>query len=1087
MRRLLLLITFSCIYCWAFAQQTGQITGLVKDQKTGDPLIGVVVRLKDGTQSAVTNATGKYSIKLPDGLRAPVLTFNYIGYKLQEVIVGSRTVINVELEQLVQQLDEVVVAVGYGTMNKRDVTGSVSSVTQKELKDIPINSLANALAGRLAGVQITSSEGSPDGSVRVKIRGGGSITQDNSPLYVIEGIQVENGLASLAPTDIETIDVLKDAATTAIYGARGANGVVIITTKGGKEGKTIVSYNGFAGVNLLAKKLDVMDPYQFIVYQWERSRGSIRDSTNFNALYGNDFNALQSFNNEPLVNWQDKVMGRDALMQTHTIGINGGTKTTQFNVSFNANQQDGIMLTSGLVRKMLNAKLDHTLSDKFRFGISVRYNNQQTEGAGVSNPANSGFNGLRHLIKYKPFLSGAFGADELDPEYYTETNFIGNGLGIINPVVLANSQVQRNTSVITNLSGYANYSFSPYLSFRSSAGYDQTESRSDSFEDSFTPNGVANSAKPLIGLYRGQFRTLNVSNVFTYSNSRSRSEFRKRNEITAVLGSELYQYDGNSLNTKLRFFPTGISADNALNQLTLGQAVPAYPQATQNGSGVFSFFTRINYTRDRKYLFTFTYRADGSSKFSEGNNWGYFPSGSVAWRLSEEGFLKNSKLISDLKIRASYGLTGNNRIGDYLYQTIFNTNAVYALNHDLTSIGFASPYLANPNLKWETTISRNLGLDISILKGRFQLTVDAYQNNTRDLLLQSPISLSSGYGSQLMNQGETRNTGIEAQLSASILKTKNFGWVANFNMGSNENKIVKLSTGQNSYLVNSGWGISGQPGDYIVQVGQPVGTMFGYVSDGFYAVDNFNYDPVTRRYTIKPDVINSTAVVGIVQPGGLKIKDVNGDGVISATDRTIIGRATPKLTGGLNQQFNYKGFDLSVFVNFSYGNDILNANKLEFTNGYTPNTNLLGIMNKRWRTIDENGQVIQQTVTISGANVVVGAAPEVLARVNKDADIWLPAKASSGFTPISWAVEDGSFLRLNNVTLGYTFTGGLLTRAKIKTLRVYATGNNLAILTNYTGFDPEVDVRRGNPVTQGVDYSAYPRSRTYLFGVNLTL
>ncbi|RZK31209.1 MAG: TonB-dependent receptor, partial [Hymenobacter sp.] len=417
-------------------------------------------------------------------------------------------------------------------------------------------------------------------------------------------------------------------------------------------------------------------------------------------------------------------------------------------------------------------------------------------------------------------------------------------------------------------------------------------------------------------------------------------------------------------------------------------------------------------------------------------------------------------VVSDLKLRVSYGLSGNNRISDYLYQTVYNATALYALGGNLNSIGYASPYLANTDLKWETTVSRNLGLDISLLNNRLQLTIDAYQNNTRDLLLSAPISFTSGYKQQQQNRGETQNKGIEMQLNAVILTSKKLSWTADFNLSFNRNKIIKLVEGQESYQQNSGWGLSGQPADYIVQVGQPVGTMYGYVYDGYYGLGDFNYEAATRRYTLKADVADPSKVIGTAQPG--------------------------KFTGGLNQQFRYKNFDLSVFLNFVYGNKILNANKLEFTSGYSANTNLLGLMENRWRTIDANGNVLQRVVTISGKSVVVGAAPEVLAAANAGATVFSPNKDAVSFFPSTFAVEDGSFLRINNISLGYTFNSQWLSVFKIASLRLYGTANNVATLTGYSGYDPEVDARRGSPVTPGVDYSAYPRSRTYLLGANIS-
>jgi TonB-linked SusC/RagA family outer membrane protein len=481
-------------------------------------------------------------------------------------------------------------------------------------------------------------------------------------------------------------------------------------------------------------------------------------------------------------------------------------------------------------------------------------------------------------------------------------------------------------------------------------------------------------------------------------------------------------------------------------------------------------------------------RADGASKFAPGMQWGYFPAGSFAWRVKNESFLKNSKVIGDLKFRAGFGTVGNNRIADYLFLTTFSSDGryYYGLNNQSVN-GYYPTSLVNPNLQWETTVSKNLGVDVNLFN-RIDLSVDVYQNKSKDLLLNVPIASTYGYQTQLQNIGKTSNTGIEVQLSAGIIRKSNFTWNASFNISSNKNKVEALGVNQPFFFPAASWGVNGQPTDYIVRIGDPVGSMWGLVTDGFYTVDDFNYAAGAGGYgvyTLKTGVPSYGTALGNLQPGSIKFKDLNGDGVVDLDkDRQIIGNPNPKFTGGLNQQFTYKRWDASVFVNFSYGNDVYNANKIEFSNGFTPNSNLLDIMQNRWRVVTATGQTAQ---FINGSNQIIGIAPDQLKALNANATIWQPARGTgaAAFVPHSWAIEDGSFLRLNNLTIGYSLPAQSLAGIKMSKLRFYVTGNNLAIITNYTGYDPEVSVRN-SPLTPGLDYSAYPKSRSFIFGVNAT-
>ena len=1062
--------------------QGKEITGVVTSGENKQPLPDVSVSVKGTSNNTRTDAQGRYRITITGD--AGTLVFTHTGFTRTESVINGRTAIDIELSAEVKDLEDVVV-IGYQTVKRRDLLSSVSSVGARDLRDITINSTSEALTGRLAGVQITQSEGSPDASAVIRVRGGGSITQDNSPLYVVDGMQVENALSVLAPQDIQSVDVLKDASATAIYGARGANGVVIITTKSGRNMATQVNYNGQVGVRRLANKLEVMRPYDFVKYQYERTRGSEADRNGFLNAYG-FFEDLELYKNAPFVDWQEQNMGRNAMMQTHNVSLTGGDAKTTFNISLTSNKEDGVLLNSDFDRKLANIKIDHTVNDKLKAGVAIRYNYTIVNGAGTSNPGSSSTNQLRQSVKNRPILMNDAGLLDYDPDYADATN--ANSLSLVNPILLNNATFRKRRSSTLNLSGYFDYTINKYLSFKSTLGFDLYNNRQDAFDDTITSAARQNFNMPIASIFTGNSITINNSNVLSFSMSKSKSGFSRRNDLDLLLGHEIYDNIDKQYRIETRYFPAGISAKKALGNMGLATpptgATQLQPTSQELTNRLVSFFGRVNYAFDKKYLLMLTLRADGSTKFAEGEKWGYFPSGSIAWRVSDENFMKNlNSPINDLKLRVSYGQAGNNRIANFLYLSQFvanpasnPVNAFYSMGNTLIP-PFYSPDLPNSLLKWETTTSRNLGIDLSLWNSRVQLSADYYNNSTSDLLVNVTVPQTSGYTTQIQNVGATRNKGVELQLNGSPIVGKNFNWYSSFNISFNRNNIESLGPTQTSFLYSSGWGGSNQPSDYIVKVGQPVGTIWGLITDGFYTLDDFNYTAGT--YTLKTGIASNSGITSVTpQPGTLRFKDINGpdgkpDGVVNDLDRTIIGNTQPKFFGGFNNQLSYKNFDLSVFFNFQVGNDVYNANKLEFTSGYTPNSNLLAIMNDRWRNVNDAGVVVTD--------------PGELATLNANAKLWSPLTTASSFYPHSWAIEDGSFLRLNNITLGYTLPTQLLKKLKIKNFKIYATANNLAILTNYSGYDPEVNTRRSTPLTPGVDYSAYPRSRAYIVGVNLSL
>ena len=1058
----MLLLLALCSASELYAQGR-QITGTVTSAENKQPAVGVTVSVKGTRTATTTDAQGNYKITVDS--KATTLVFSSTTFITYELRIDGKNVADAELTAEVKALDDVVV-VGYSAIKRKDLTGSVSSVSSKQLKDFPLSSVGEALQGKLAGVQLLSSEGAPGADIIVRVRGGGSITQDNSPLYIVDGVQVENALSVLSPQDIASVDVLKDASTTAIYGARAANGVIIITTKPGRNAKTQVSYNGSMGWRQLPEFMDVMKPYDFVAWQYERSRGSIADSTSFAQTYGTTWDTLASYKLVNFVNWQDLVFGRKAKFSNHNVSVNGGNQFTTFNLSLTANKEDGIQIESGFDRKLVNFKIDHKASEKLKVGFTARYLDQTIEGIGTTNSGTRATNRLRHAINYRPFElnSATGGIDDFDEAYYLASS------GATNPVILTKAEYRRQYTKAVYLTGYVNYNILKNLVFRSTVGFDNASVRTDLFYSKITSTARNAASLPVASIGQQNNSTISNSNTLQYS----LTNFKNHHDISLLVGQEVVDVRSKQSTFETRYFPADISPEKALANMGLGSAPTGSSQPLptsfeQPPARIASFFGRATYAYDDKYLANFNLRADRSSKFSSDNGTLVFPSGSVAWRFSREKFMDKATWLNDGKIRFGFGAVGNNRIDNLLYLQLYGVTGQYAFNHSILP-GFAPTALANPDLRWEKNTTRNIGLDLALFKNRVQLTLDLYKNKAENLLLAVAIPPTTGYTSQLQNIGSTSNKGLEIQLNAIPVQNKNITWNSNFNISFNKNKVESLG-GIQEQTRNSGWQGSDGVDDYIVKVGEPVGLMYGFVTDGFYAISDFTYDAATGVYTIKPGIAVN-GVYGAAQPGSLKWKDLDGDGFITADkDRKIIGNANPKFTGGWSNQFTYKNFDLTVFVNFVVGNDIYNANKLEWTDGAFANLNTLDIVKDRFTYINPSGGRVTD--------------PVELAKINVNAKIWAPVRVQRWWLH-SWAVEDGSYLRFNNVTAGYTLSKNVLTKLKISSLRLYATVNNLATITNYSGYDPDVTARRSDPLTPGVDFAAYPRARTWVFGVNVT-
>jgi TonB-linked SusC/RagA family outer membrane protein len=1075
MKKILLLICALAIGINLAKAQTRQISGKVTEKGTGTTLPGVGVTIKGTKVATSTDQDGVYKLAIPSTGNT-ILIFKSIGYKDLELEVGTKTQLNAVLEENSTSLNEVVINIGYGTVRKEALTGSVSSISAKDLADFPVGTAAEALAGKLAGVTATTTEGSPGAEIQIRVRGGSSLTGDNSPLYIVDGIQVENALSVLSPSEIQSIDVLKDVASTAIYGSRGANGVVIITTKSGKDGRTIISFDVFAGVRQIVNKLSVMNPYEFVIYQYElynnNTAQDVKDA--FTKRYGT-WEDLDIYKNIPNIDWQDKVFGRQAFSNTQILNLSGGTKATTYSFTLNNTNEDGIMLESGYRRTFASFRFDHRISDKFRTGINVRYSRQRVEGVGTTNTGSQGNNRLRNAVRYQPYSGGGDAGDLFDADYLTTQ--------LTNPISLAHQELKYDYRNDLISSAYLNFQILKNLSIRSTIGLNFNDRKVDAFNGPLTGLARNNASMPAIVLENSNGTTFINTNVINY-----KPNLGSDHSLDLLVGEELNKFNGKSNSSTIKWFPVNITADEAFASIQKAEpplgAVQDKPTSNSSGTRQLSFFARASYSYKGKYLATLNYRRDGSSFFAPGRRWGDFPSAQLAWRASEEEFVKDLDWgwLNSFKVRASYGMAGNNRIGQDLFRTLYAANSTlggYAASDGSVTTGLiVGNTAANSRITWETNISTNLGIDVEMFKNRISLAIDLYDNRTKNLLLLAELPHNTGFLNQQQNVGKTQNKGIELQLNALVVKTRDFTYNAGLNFSFNKNKILQIQNGLQSYLTQSGWVNALQ--DFKIEVGGPVGQFYGFVSDGRYTVDDFTYSQNTTTgvytYTLKPNVPNSSILIGnrAPHPGDMRVKKLSNSSsmLIGDDDKTVLGTSQPKFTGGFNNNFSYKNFDMSIAMNFSVGNEVYNANTIEFSSQYNvKDNNLLSTMNDRWQNFDANGVKVTD--------------PASLTAMNAGTSLWTPTPGNYALT--SYAIEDGSFLRINNVTLGYTLPTNLVKRSGfISKFRIYGTVNNLYTFTNYSGYDPEANTRRSNPLTPGIDYAAYPRSRYVLAGINLT-
>ena len=1017
------------------------VTGTVKDDK-GVPLFGVTIREKGKSATVLSKNDGTFLIKVNSNKAS--LVFSYEGFETQVVTLGNKTDnLLVSLKAGVKDLEQVVV-VGYGTQKKKDLTGSISKVNVTDMQKAPVASFDQALAGRVAGVQVTSSDGQPGSPSTIVIRGNNSLTQDNSPLYVIDGLPIENPDNNfINPADIESMEILKDASATAIYGARAANGVIIITTKKGVAGKTRFSLTTNYGNQKIINKIPVLDGYEFIKYQYQL------DSVNTKAQYFMNGKTLNSYVNQQGIDWQNETFTQ-APISTTTFSMSGGNADTRFYLSGSALVQSGIVKFSGYDRYQGRFRFDHTIDPKTKIAVNINYSALKGYGVIASALDSSSFTqSLMYSVwGYRPIADSSVNllAQGIDPFFALDPNDVR-----YNPYLTVKNEVRNRfaNNIYGNLA--IDREITRELKFRALIGVTSNLARNEVFNGSQTTLGSPLTAIGQVNGVNGSFLYTSTNNYVSENTLSYNKKLDTKNTLDIVTG---FTFQG--AGTYMYGAAAGQLPNESLGLAGLDQGTPQTLNTSRTNNTLASFLGRANYNYDGKYLATFSYRADGSSKFAPQNRWSYFPSGSLAWRMSQEDFMRHAKLINDMKIRTSYGLVGNNRVSDFASLPTLNTTITlaYPFNGALNSSTVPSS-LGNTNLKWETTAQADAGLDVTMLKNILTMTVDVYRKVTSNLLLNAKVPPSSGFTSAYENIGKVQNEGLEVAISSNLTIKSKVKWTSSFNISFNRNKVLALAQGEEALLTSIPWDNNWRGNSaYIAKVGQPMGLMYGYIWQGNYQYKDFNESP-TGVYTLKPNITSNTSQASsAIQPGYIKYKDLNGDLVMNNNDNTIIGNGNPKFIGGFSNTFSYKQFDLSIFFQYSYGSNILNANRLVFegNSGSVMQNQYKTVLNE-WSPQNQNNQMF-----IAG-----GYGDKVYS---------------------SRVVEDGSYLRLKTLQLGYNLPSSMLKRIGLATGRIYLSGQNLITFTKYSGFDPEVN-SYATALTPSFDLSGYPRAKTVNGGINI--
>ena len=1047
--------------------QTVKVT--VTDE-TGEPVIGASV-LEQGSQNGgITDIDGIFNITLKGSKQ---IVISYIGMKTQTVDGKGKTAVDVVLKDDATGLEEVVV-IGYGSVRKKDITGSVATVNSETLQAVPVANASEALTGKLAGVQVTTTEGSPDADVKIRVRGGGSITQSNDPLYIVDGFPVD-GISDIPANDIEDITVLKDASSTAIYGSRGANGVILVTTKSGQAGKVKVSYNAYYSWKKIAKKYDVLDVYDYAKWQYEYALlyngGDASKISHYTDKFGN-YQDMDLYRGVEGNDWQDLAYGRTGHTFNHNININGGSDNMKYAFSYAHMDDKAIMVGSDFKRDNLSLKLNTKPTKRTTLDFQARWAKTTINGGGANEAAGAYDTDrrLRYAVLYTPLpMKGIDGTDELE------------GSSFYDPITTAYDNDQKKQRRNLNLAGAFGWEVYKNLKLKTEFGYDTYDEYNQRFWGTsayYIKNqpSAANQGKPAIrnvNTIRNRFRNTNTASydfkaIFGKDSDHS---------LNVLVGHEYVITKKHAITDEVHGFPTDYDAATAWKLTAQGDPYTVEDFYSADDK-LLSWFGRANYNFQDKYLLSATFRADGSSKFSKGNRWGYFPSAALAWRVSAEPFMQGTKSwLTDLKLRLSYGTAGNNNIPVGQLVQEYQSKATTWVN-GFPNYWAPSKTMFNPDLKWETTITRNIGIDFTLWNGKLNGSIEGYINTTKDLLIQFPTG-GTGYDNQYRNLGKTQNSGFEVSFTYHIVNKADWGIDFNANIGYNKNKVKEL--GIEDFATNSNWGSTEIGNDYRIAVGHSVGEIIGYKNAGRYEVSDFEgYDPATNSWKLKDGVVDGSPVIGTLRPGSMKLMDVSGpegtpDGVVDDNDITEIGNVNPDFVGGFGLNARAYGFDLSANFNFSIGNKVYNANKIEYTSAtytkFSQYRNLSTDMasGKRWTYVNAAGQFVTD--------------PAELAALNANTTMWSPYMQH--FVLTDWAIENASFLRLNTLTLGYTLPANLIKRVGITNLRFYVTAYNVFTVTKYSGSDPEADCIRKTNLTPNVDYSGYPRSRQLVVGLNL--
>jgi TonB-linked SusC/RagA family outer membrane protein len=1054
----------------AFAQNV--MKGVVSD--ANGPLVGVVIHDKDNAKGTTSDMSGKYALNGAES--GHTIEFRYLGYVTETVVWDGKSVVNIKLKEDAVQLEETVV-IGYGSVKKKDLTGAVGVINSSLIEKQSTSQLSQSLQGLIPGLTVTRSSSMPGASATVQVRGVTTMS-DSSPLILVDGMMVSS-LDNIASEDVQQITVLKDAASASIYGARAAAGVILITTKEATEGQLSIGYNGEISLSSPTEFPKFLtDPYHYMTMynEWSWNDAGNPAGGEF-ANYSQDYIDNYATNNRydpiqyPIYDWKDAILSNTAMRHKHNLTMTYGNKVIKSHTSATYENADAIYKGSNHERISIRSRNNLKISDKLSGSIdfSVRYatKNDPTSGSPI-----------RAAYMYPSIYLGLYPDGRVGP---------GKDGSLSNTLAALLEGGEKKT-VSNTMTGKFSLSYKPIKDLTLTANLTPTvgtvsikEMKKaipvyDAYETDVMLGYVSGYTSNSLSEERRNIKSLEKQFIATYDKT-----FSKVHNFNAMVGYEDYSYtyetmSGSTNDMSLSSFPY---LDLA-NKNALAVAGNSYQNAYR------SFFGRVMYNYDSRYYLQLNAREDGSSRFHKDHRWGFFPAGALAWRISNEDFLKDNQVVSNLKLRVSYGTSGNDRIDADLYQKLYGVSssrpAGWGENSHYYYNFYNSKYVYNPDVRWETTITRNIGFDFGFFKERISGTVDVYWNTVKDLLVPSDIPGYTGYTKLMTNVGQTSNRGIELQLNAWLVETKDFSLNATFNIGHNKNKIDKLASGEKEWILTSGWRNDVvNSDDYRAYVGGTSGLIYGYVNDGFYTVADFeSFDSKSRTWKLKEGVVDSSPLSDTPRPGNAKFKkltpvDPNSTNPYQLTeaDRTVIGNTTPKFSGGFGLNATYKGFDMSMFFNFMYDFDVLNANKIMLTTWADNKENnfLMDIASdKRWRNFDDMGNEIRYS-------------PEVLAEFNKNATMWNPTSIGRPIC-MSYAVEDGSFLRLNSATLGYTLPSVWTKKVGLSKVRFYVSGNNLFTLTGYSGYDPEVNIATG--LTPNIDYDRYPRSRTYTFGAQLT-